>query len=194
MTRAGAPQSFSDATTQETLARAVRGNRKAFAEIYSQCQPYCFGYLRARVLDTNVADDLTQEAFVRAFAAIGRFQLDKRFDAWLLGICRNVLREHVRRYHGRREVLWAELCLDLAEAVAEEEGLYDDMLPFVPICMSRLAPNSEAALRSHYLEGKKVAEIAVDMNRSPSAIKMLMLRARKAMRSCIRTSLQGIRR
>lgn len=187
-------RSFADAIKRDTLASAKRGDRAAIAEIYMQCQPYCFGYFRSRLLDTHAADDLTQEAFVRVFGAISRFQLDQRFDAWLLGICRNVLREHVRKFRGRREVLWAELCLELATASGDEEGPYDDLLPLVPVCMSRLAPNAEAVLRSHYLEGKKVAELAIDMNRSPSAIKMLMLRARKAMKSCIRASMQGTRR
>ena len=170
---------------------AARGDRKAFAEIYSCCQPHCFGYLRARVLDTTVAEDLTQEVFMRVLGALPRFDLDRRLDAWLIGICRNVLREHVRKSFGRREILWAELCLELEDAAGGDEGIYDDMLPFVPICMSRLAPNSERVLRSHYLEGKKIADVAIDLNRSLSAIKMLMLRARKAMKKCIRVSLQG---
>ena len=184
-------RSFADGIPKEILAKAVRGDRAAMAEIYSAYQPHCFGYFRSKVYDTNIAEDLTQETFLRVFQDVKKYDRRRAFDAWLLGFCRNVLREHVRRLRGRREVRWAELCLELAESADDEVGLYEDVLPLVPDCMARVAPNSEAVLCAHYRDGKKISEIAIDMKRSLSAVKMQMLRARKAIKSCIRKAMQG---
>lgn len=175
--------------TTETIESAIRGERSAFGEIYSQFYPRCFGFFHARVLDSSVAADLSQEVFVRIFSAIRRFDPKQLFDAWLMGICRNVLREHVRRCSGLREVAWTELCLELGQ-VAEEEGIYDDMLALVPGCMGKLLPATEEILRSHYFDGKKLSEIANDSGRSVTAVRMLVMRARRAIKSCIRRRLQ----
>lgn len=167
------------------------GDRDSMTKAYLALQPFCFGYFRSKVLDTCAAEDLTQEAFLRVFRDFARYDLNRDFTAWLLGICRNVFREYVRKLSGRREIMWSELCLDLAEAVDDEVGLYEELLPLVSVCMSRLAPNSRAVLSAHYRDGKKVAEIAVDMQRSLSAVKMQMLRARKAIKGCIRKAMHG---
>lgn len=180
-----------ESVSKETLRGVARGNRDAMAKVYSTMQPFCFGYFRSKVLDTNVAEDLTQETFLRVFRDFGRYDASRDFNGWLVGVCRNVFREYVRKMSGRREIVWAELCLDLAETVDDEVGLYEDLLPLVPDCMARLAPNSRTVLSAHYRDGKKVAEIAVDMQRSLSAVKMQMLRARKAIKSCIRKAMQG---
>lgn len=186
-----ASDSLTTAVARDTLSAAIDGQRSAFAEIYTRCQPYCFGYFRSRLFDVHTANDLTQEVFLRLFRAISRFDLDQRFDAWIVGICRNVLREHIRKYQGRREVAWAEMCLDLVDTALEADGLYDDLLPLIPKCMSKLAPKSEAVVRAHYLEGKKIRELATKLDRTQSAVKMILLRARDAMGSCIRLAIQG---
>jgi len=172
-----------------TIESAIRGERSAFGEIYSFFYPRCYGYFHSRVLNSSLAADLSQEVFVRVFSAIGRFDPSKRLDAWLMGICRNILREHVRRSAGRREVAWTELCLELGE-VADEEGIYDDMIALVPGCMSKLLPATEEVLREHYFDGKKLSDIATESGRSVAAVRMLVMRARRAIKSCIRKRLQ----
>ena len=177
-------RSFVDCISKETLEEAVRGDRKSIAEIYSVCQPHCFGYFRSRVLDTNVAEDLTQETFLRVFRDFAKYDTGRAFDAWLMGFCRNVFREHVRKLRNRREIVWATLCWDLVDTTEDEVGLYEDLLPLVPGCMAQLAPNSEAVICAHYRDGKKITEIAIDMKRSLSAIKMQMGAARDSPTSC----------
>ena len=90
MVDTAAPQPDNDA---ELAAKVKRGDRNAFAQLYQRHHAVVYGYFRARVLDPHVAEDLTQEAFMRIFGAIARFNTELRFQSWLMGICRNVLRE-----------------------------------------------------------------------------------------------------
>jgi len=176
---------------------AESGAHDAFTQIYETYYSRCFGFFRCRVLDTNIAADLTQETFLRAYGAMSRFDSSRQIDSWLMGICRNVLREHVRRERRRREIPWAQLCLEIAEMAddgdGDDNGEQVDMMPHLPGCISQLAPKAEAVLRAHYFEGKRLAVVATDTKQSLSAVKMTLLRARRALKNCIRRKLQGLK-
>ena len=173
----------SHAADTELAVRAARGDRDAFADLYARHHAEVYGYFRARVLDANGIDDLSQEVFMRAFDALPRYDPAQFFIAWLKGICRNVLREYSRGARRRKEVIWTELCLELEELVLD--GPYDDFLQFLPRCMTLLNDSASTALQLHYMGGEPVDEIAERMQRSKGAVKVLMVRARQALKRCI---------
>jgi RNA polymerase sigma-70 factor, ECF subfamily len=166
-------------------AKVKRGDRTAFGTLFARHHPMVFGYFRARVLDGHIAEDLSQEAFLRVFSAIGRFDTSLRLQSWLMGICRNVLREHVRHVMRRREMGWTELCLEL-EGMVDDEGLYEDVLQFLPTCLTKLSEPSRNSLHWHYMGGLKVEKISKRLGRTLGATKVLMVRARQALKRCIR--------
>ena len=127
---------------------------------------------------------------MRAFGALKRFDTSLRLQSWIIGISRNVLREHVRKSKRRREVGWTELCIEL-EGMVDDEGLYDDVLHLVPACISTLSEPAALSLNRHYMGGKKIQEIADEMGRTLGAVKVLMVRARQALKRCIRRQLEG---
>jgi RNA polymerase sigma-70 factor (ECF subfamily) len=171
-------------------ARAQGGDQGAFAALYQRRHGQVFGYFRARVLDTHLAEDLSQEVFLRVYNALSRFNTDLRFQSWLMGICRNVLREHVRGVKKRREIGWTELCLDL-EGMVGDESVYDDVLHLVPLCLAGLGDSAAKSLHWHYMGGMKVQDIANRLSRTLGATKVLMVRARQALKRCIKSHLRG---
>lgn len=177
----------------DLASKAKRGDRAAFAAIYARHYGLTFGYFRARVLDNHMAEDMTQEVFLRVFDAISRFNTELRLQSWLMGICRNVLREHVRKQMRRREIGWTELCLELEDMFnpGDDEGMFDDILHLVPVCMSKLSEPSANSIRWHYMGGMKVQKIADKLDRTLGAVKVLMVRARQALKRCIKTHLEG---
>jgi len=158
--------------------------RAAFADVYDRHHAAVHGYLRARLLNHGDADDLCQEVFLRAYQGLNRYHDGGAMRAWLMGIARNVLREHIRRRHRRKEVAWTELCLELEESI-EQEGIYEDMLHLLPVCTARLGDSARQAITWHYMTGLKVQEIADRMTRTVGAVKVLMVRARQALKRCI---------
>ena len=164
----------------------------AFADVYRDNHAVVHGYLRARLLNITDAEDLCQEVFLRAYRGIRRYDPSASIRPWLLGIGRNVLREHVRRVRKRKEVAWAELCLELEETV-ESEGLYEDILHLLPVCTVRLGESARQAITWHYMRGQKLQEIATRLDKSLGAVKVLMVRARQALRRCIQGHIGGNR-
>ena len=180
---------MAEPSTAQSGGSISAAEQAAFAQVYNQNHGWVFGYLRARLLDTNDADDLAQEVFMRAFAARGRFDKTADVRPWLLGIARNVLREHIRKNQRRKEVAWTELCLELEEMVGQD-GQYDDVLATLPLCMSHLGESAGQALRWHYFAGNKIEEIAQRLGRTLGAVKVLMVRARQSLKRCFQERLQ----
>ena len=80
-----------------------------FEEVYRRHAASVHRFCVSQVCDRAVAEDLTHEAFVRAFVAYERVGPDlDSVRAWLLAIARNVCADHHRR-HGRRRRLLARL-------------------------------------------------------------------------------------
>lgn len=182
-----APASTSDATqTEESqLMLAVRaGDRAAFASIVERYQSLVFGYLRTRLVQSNDAEDLTQEVFLRCYTARERFEASGSLRAWLLGIARNLLRERARRIRRRKEVAWTELCLEL-ETLVEIDQPEADPLEHLPKCMESLGDSARQAIEMRYCSQLRLAQIGEKLRRSEGAAKLLMFRARQALKQCL---------
>ena len=170
---------------QALITAAQKGDRAAFAEIVRRHQSSVFGYLRTRVLQTSDAEDLTQEVFLRCYVNQARFDSAAAVRPWLLGIARNLLREHARKVRRRKEVAWTELCLEIDEMVSSDENVYGDMLGYLPGCLSSLGESARQAIELRYSMHLRLSEVGEKLHRSEGAAKLLMFRARQALKNCL---------
>ena len=167
------------------VAAAQRGDNRAFGALIEVYQNTVYAYLRARLLEPADAEDLCQEVFLRCY--LGREKLSRAatVGAWLIGIARNLLREHVRRINRRREVAWTELCLELDALASEHETRYDDALLHLPHCLDSLGESAREAIDLRYRNQLRMVQIAERLKRSEGAVKLLVHRARAALRHCL---------
>jgi RNA polymerase sigma-70 factor (ECF subfamily) len=82
------------------VARAVEGDRTAFARLMEHYQAACYGLAWRLLGDAEMAADATQDAFVHAYDAIGRFR-GGVFRSWLLRITANASYDMLRRSQRR---------------------------------------------------------------------------------------------
>lgn len=80
-----------------TVARAREGDLAAFEELVRTYQAEVFRFVRHLTRDRTVAEDVTQEAFLRAFRFIGGYRGETRFSSWLLRIARNCAIDAMRK-------------------------------------------------------------------------------------------------
>jgi RNA polymerase sigma-70 factor, ECF subfamily len=97
------------------VAAARRGDAAAFEELVRGCQADVWRLCLHLLRDPGLADDATQDAFVRAFRFLPRFRGDARFSTWLLSIARNCAVDDGRRLEVREAL--AALPLELREPV-----------------------------------------------------------------------------
>jgi RNA polymerase sigma-70 factor (ECF subfamily) len=185
------PTSTSAAGEAALLEAAQRGDREAFTIIVRRFEGVVYGYLRARLLEPADAEDLCQEVFLRCYARREPFEGAVAVLPWLIGIARNVLREHVRRIKRRKEVAWTELCLELDDFMSPRESAADKAAERLPGCLGSLGKSARDALEMRYHGQLRLADIGKQLCRSEGAVKLLMFRARQALRHCLERHAQG---
>lgn len=175
------------------VASAQRGDQRAFAALIELYQGTVYGFLRARLIEPADAEDLCQEAFLRCY--LGREKLSRAaaVGPWLIGIARNLLREHVRRVQRRKEVAWTELCLELDALASEHDDKQDEALVHLPGCLDSLGQSAREAIELRYRRQLRMAEVGERLRRSEGAVKLLVHRARAALRNCLDGKLKGRR-
>jgi RNA polymerase sigma-70 factor (ECF subfamily) len=176
---------------QGLVLAAQRGDQKAFAAIVEFYQHTVFGYLRARLFDATEAEDLCQETFLRCFQGREKLSRTTQVGPWLIGIARNLLREHVKRVNRRREVAWTELCLELDQLVSERNSQASDALQNLPMCLESLGPSAQQAIDLRYRAQMRMNEIAAHLRRSEGAVRLLVHRARLALKQCLEGRLRS---
>lgn len=81
----------------ETLRRCVEGDEAAYREIVEKYKRQVFSIALRMLRSAEDAEDLTQEAFVRMFRAIDRYDPNRPFGAWLMTIASRLCIDHIRR-------------------------------------------------------------------------------------------------
>ena len=74
-----------------------QGDEAAFTEIVTLFQNRLFNFVRSRVRNRELAEDITQEVFVKAYYNLNRLREPARFKCWLFSIAHNHLRDMARR-------------------------------------------------------------------------------------------------
>jgi RNA polymerase sigma-70 factor, ECF subfamily len=174
----------------QLMQRVQGGDSEAFALLVQSHQRAVHAFLRVRLTQPGDAEDLTQEVFLRCYLARQRFDRNWPVRPWLLGIARNLLRERIRDLKRRKEVVWTELCLDLEAIGHFSDAQADDVADALPGCLETLGPSARQAIELRYRSEQRLTEIGQLLRRSEGAVKLLMHRARLALKECLERKLR----
>lgn len=168
------------------VALAQQGCEVAFASLYRRRVDVVRRFLQARVVDVQLAQDLTSETFLRAWQGIDGFA-GGNVEAWLTRIARNLIVDHFRLSRVRYEVSIAEVGDHLATApdpasmvLAREESR--DRSRQLRRLLDGLTADQRRCLVLRFLEGHDIRRTAQALDRSEGAVKVLQHRAMGAAR------------
>ncbi|TME42083.1 MAG: RNA polymerase sigma factor [Chloroflexi bacterium] len=162
----------------ELVARAQAGDREAFAALILAYQQPVGGYLWRLSGDRELAQDLTQDTFLRAYRAIGATRPGLQLRSWLYRIATNLAYDHFRR---QRRFGFVPL-LPVEGPAYWEEPTGVDEADAVWRALAHLRPNDRAALLLCAQEGYSYREAAVILGTSPEAVRKLFGRAKQRFR------------
>ena len=164
-----------EADIPRLVERTQEGDSQAVATLYSlhYQRIYTFAYYR---LDGNVplAEDITEEAFMRAFRMIGTFQWKGvSFGAWVVTIARNLIVDMLRRPEALQlQETWLDASLDPEKAV--EQDITNKELG---MALEKLTPDQKEVIILRFFEDFSIAETAKITGKSVDAVKRLQARA-----------------
>ena len=167
------------------IERLVDGETQQFAEIVTRYQAALYRHAVAMVLDHDVAADMVQDAFVRAYTNLGYCRDRTRFRAWLFQILRNRCLDYLKE--ARRQNVRLDDAgplvdtADGTDAIVERERLRTD----IEQALARLQAAQREAFVMHYVEGVPYDAMAELLDTSVSALKMRVLRAREALSAAL---------
>jgi RNA polymerase sigma-70 factor (ECF subfamily) len=107
---------------KELLRLCQRGDQQAFKEIVTRYERRACSLAYSFVNNWETAKDLAQDAFVRVFKAIHRFDLQRNFYTWLYQIVANLCIDHLRRVSGTKTVDIDELGDAVGGTTATDPG------------------------------------------------------------------------
>jgi len=172
----------------DTLDAVLRGNTDAFLRIERFHGPTLRAFLASQLFHLDEVDDLAQETLIIAYRKLNTFRRGEDFGAWLRGIARNKLLQHIEQ-SSRRSALMETFrqeasALMVHEIEANAAQTRSAHLQAMLGCISKLPDKMRQIVRT-VLDGDRASALASDLGMSAGAIYQLQYRALKALRECV---------
>ena len=173
----------SPGTDLDTVARALARDPAAERELYERHVDRVYRMVYRLAGDPDLAQEYTQDTFVRAFDRLGTFRGEASFATWLGSIAISVSLNGLRR---RRRLQDRELDLAVAEPVrAPRDRVEPDLRARLRDAIDRLPEGYRAVLVLHELEGYTHEEIGQLLGIEPGTSKAQLFRARARLRTAL---------
>jgi len=185
------PSVLSDEEARFLLERVRGGEIQAFRRIYDAYKAPIMAYVRHSLKSEMAAEELAQDVFLKAYAAVGSFRGDAKVSTWLWSIARNAVVDH-RRKKGelslQMDAETGESAADhLVDTQADAEALLVSAADERALqgCVEALAPAQREALLLRTVGELSLADIAQQTGATESAVKSLLFRARESLSKCL---------
>jgi RNA polymerase sigma-70 factor (ECF subfamily) len=166
----------------ELIREARAGSSAAFRELFethvNRIYAVCLRYSQ----DPDMADELTQEVFIKAWEKLDSFKFESKFSSWLYSIATNQFLMHKRsekRFSERVDRLGE---IQLRDNPLLKPSVSNDYSIDVENALAKLPPQARLAFVLHDIEGYKHHEISEIMNIEVGTSKAHLHRARKMLR------------
>lgn len=168
----------------ELARQAQRGRTEALGALYDRHQEKIFRYVRSRAFERQLAQDITEEIFLRMVAHIGSYRpMGVPFTAWLYRIAHNVVIDH-NRERLTEEQLSHELAQELPArqssnpALLVERKLEEQLLISA---LDKIDPLQREVIVLRFLMGYSLSETASSVEKSVAAVKAIQHRGLHAL-------------
>ncbi|MBT8087187.1 MAG: RNA polymerase sigma factor RpoE [Gammaproteobacteria bacterium] len=179
----------SQSSDKKLVKRVQKGDKGAFDLLVLKYQHKIVNLVMRYVRDPELAQDITQEAFIKAYRALPRFRGDSAFYTWMYRIAVNTAKNHLAAQ--RRRPMNVELDLqdpeqyDLHAKLKETdtpEGvtLSNELKKSVELAIAGLPEDLRTAIILRELEGMSYEEIAQTMECPVGTVRSRIFRARDA--------------
>jgi len=186
-------------TDQQLVQRAQRGDLRAFDLLVLKYQGRIAALVSRYVSDAGEVEDVTQEAFIKAYRALGKFRGDSAFYTWLYRIAANAAKNHLVA-KGRRP--GADATIEdvegfdeggLLSEIASPEALAmgSELAEVVESALNALPDELKAALMLREFDGLSYDDIADVLGCPVGTVRSRIFRAREAIDQRVKEQISG---
>jgi RNA polymerase sigma-70 factor, ECF subfamily len=172
---------MSEEVAEAVIKRAQSGDTTALTDLYEHYKSDVYRYFYYRLGQSQIAEDLTTELFIRVLEHLPRYRLrGVPFRAWLMRIARNLVIDYVRKLTMRTHVHLDENMAAEYEGpeTAVERNLTIERLQQA---LSRLTADQCDVIILRFIAEMPIHQVAQTLNKSESAVKALQARGLEAL-------------
>ncbi len=176
------------------VIECAKTDPEAFSELYDRYYTSILTFIYRRVLDIDLAEDLTSNTFYKVIKALHRYQHKVSFTAWLYRIALNEIRMYhrslknrLKREHDYHECLQSDRIIFSTPEVEHKEDYQEAKHLFLLIhtTLAGLPERYRIVLTLRYFEGLSYNEIASVLGKRIGTVKSLLHRGLKRMRKLV---------
>jgi RNA polymerase sigma-70 factor, ECF subfamily len=183
---------------QEVVLLARTGREAAYRELIRRYERPIFALLFRMVRDRELAEDLSQETFIKALNAIESYRPEFKFSSWIFKIANNAAIDHLRRRELDTLSLDGSPHAETPEAMqatalqigARQESPLDaveakELGGAIEVAIGRLRPEYRSCILLRHVEGRAYEEIAEMLDLPLGTVKTYIHRARNELRQAL---------
>lgn len=183
---------------RELVAQALQGSEAAYRELLERFRRPIFSLIYRMIGDREIAEDLAQESFVKAFNNLDSYNPSYRFSSWLFKIANNHAIDHLRRarlktvsIHGsphaadREREQETRIVLQAPGETPEQEVLALELGSEIGAAISHLRAEYRTVVILRHVENRPYEEIAEIMDVPIGTVKTFLHRARLELREAL---------
>ncbi|KXX68243.1 MULTISPECIES: RNA polymerase sigma factor [Flammeovirga] len=173
----------------ELIDEAIEGNEQAYAQLMGRYRKSVYHTILKMVRNVDDAEDLTIEAFAKAFKNLSKFKKDYTFSTWLFRIASNNAIDFIRKKKLETYSIDAEVTNKDGDTMSmniqdsgltpQEEAIKAQKIQIVREFVSLLPPKYQRLVKLRYFEEKSYDEIAEELEAPLGTIKAQLHRARE---------------
>ena len=157
-----------------------------FCEMIRKHGPTIRAWLSRHVWDHDTVNELAQETFVAAWSSLDHYDGTSSIAAWLTGIARNRLRNHLRSKYRRSSAMERYRDQLLTLLGGEDSQYSDSSLKVLGKCIEKLPDRSKEIVKGRYYGSQTVADLAESHSMEPNALSQLLFRIKSKLKTCIK--------
>ncbi|WP_044203156.1 RNA polymerase sigma factor [Flammeovirga sp. OC4] len=173
----------------ELIDEAIEGNEQAYAQLMGRYRKSVYHTILKMVRNVDDAEDLTIEAFAKAFKNLSKFKKDYTFSTWLFRIASNNAIDFIRKKKLETYSIDAEVTNKDGDTMSmniqdsgltpQEEAIKAQKIQIVREFVSLLPPKYQRLVKLRYFDEKSYDEIAAELEAPLGTIKAQLHRARE---------------
>ena len=169
------------------IEKAKEGDGNAFGKLYDLFFDRIYKFIFFRISHKEVAEDITEEVFIKAYQALAKLKEDQAFESWLYQISRNKLIDYYRSKKSLVDISQVENELvydfNLSESIDKrlEEQKFLEALELLP-------EDQKTVIQLKFIEDLENPEIAIILNKTEGSIRVIQHRAITKLKDILNSS------
>jgi RNA polymerase sigma factor (sigma-70 family) len=183
----------------QTLIRStLNGDQAAFAALVDRYQAFVFTLVRRRVSEREIAEELAQDVFLKAYRFLSSFKGNSKFSTWLYTIAHTTCLSHLRLKAPSALLPGDDKVIHFSD-LSQNNNDHTQQTDLkarqrrIELAIESLGGDDREIVTLFYQGGLKVEEISTVMNMSASNIKVRLFRSRQILKEKLKFELKELR-